>query len=576
MAPRKLAVAVLVLLMGGPAPWSPSAFAQPQPSSDQPPPAAETQRLRGIIDKDQTWSGTIIITDDLTIQDATVTVSPGTTIEFAQAGPEHPPTLTVGSAASATGELKVLGTAQQPVTFRTHEGTNAGRVIINVRSRLIPSSPQALGSKPAAQPAVVPNEVTWRYVRFENLGHLQTKPGGGGTKTQVAEPAIAFNATGGAHTLQISECSFAKCCRLEVRAAEGAKVSITGNRFGDEKERVAIEVIAGEGDKGTGSLVVSGNTASAAINVDGAADIIENILVGVNAAIVLRNSGAAEAKICGNYVHNLAQEDDGRYCLNCEDPGALIDGNVLRGGTTCVLNGSKRVSGNVFIAALHLTSKYVKSAHTHQLVGALPPGATFERNLLLGPAYSMLVPQPAALAKDTPPAKGPTIIRHNLFDGFSDSNRAVHLNTAGRSSAPVAILNNVFLRVTTLVYDEGKTENTLTYEDYNAIAPEQARRFDQVQIAGIKMGSAGWGAKDIQLPDIGSMQLSAVFKEPPGDFDDEISARKVSISELRRRLFAAYRPLVSSPLVRAGRGDSGSEEASGPRPTIGPSEPGKE
>lgn len=341
---------------------------------------------------------------------------------------------------------------------------------------------------------------------------------------------------------------------------------------------------------------MTGNLASAVISVNGAADVGENILIGPSAAIVVRASLAlgspvgfvaggstslvqesfpapAETKIRGNYIHNTTAEDDGHYCLNCEDPGALIDGNILRGGTACVLNGSKRMNGNVFIAAAHLNSKYVKNAHTHQLVGALPAGATFERNLLLGPGYSMLVPQPAALAKNAEPAQSPIIVRRNLFDGFSESNRAIHLNTPGRSSAPVAVLNNIFLRVTTLVYDEGKTENTLTFEDYNAIAPPPARPFDQVEIAGVKMGGAGWGAKDVRLPDVASMRLVALPKDPPGDFDADISAKKVSVSQLRRRLFDTYRPQAGSPLVRAGRGDSESEEASGPRPTIGPSEP---
>jgi hypothetical protein len=570
MASMKHAARVFVLSAVILTCMAPPADAQPDRAGAQPTPG-ETQRLHGIIDKDQTWSGSVLITDDVTIQDATVTVNPGTTIEFARAEPESHPTLTVGTALSATGELKVLGTAQQPVTFRTREGTNAGRVIINIRSKFISAQPRGAGSSPATQPAVVPNDITWQYVRFEDLGYPKTRLSGG-AKAQLVEPAITFNAIGGAHTLQISDCSFTDCCRLEVRAADGAKVTITGNRFSGEKEKAAIEVIANEGARQPELLAVTGNIASAAISVVGGADVAENILVGINAAIVLSNNGPTEAKIRGNYVHNTTPDDDGRYCLNCEDPGALIDGNILRGGTTCVLNGSKRMTGNVFIAAVHLNSQYVKNAHTHQLVGGLPAGATFERNLLLGPAYSMLVPQPAALAKDVQPAKGPTIIRHNLFDGFSESNRAIHLNIAGRNTAPVAVLNNVFLRVTTLVYDEGKTENALTFEDYNAIAPKPDRPYDQVHIAGIKMGSAGWGAKDIQLADIASMRLAAVPKEPLGDFDGEVATKKTSISQLRRRLLDAYRPQAGSPLVRAGRGDSGSEEASGPRPTIGPFE----
>jgi hypothetical protein len=559
--------AMMILLAAG----APPALAQPDQPADQPP-AGEIQRLHGVIDKDQTWSGSILITGDVTIQDATITISPGTTIEFAQAEPQIHPTLTVGTAASATGELKVLGTAQQPVTFRTREGTNAGRLVVNIRSKLIANQPRSLGTKPTTQPSAVPNDVTWRYVRFDNLGYSKTTRGG--LKAAVVEPAASFNAIGGGHTLQISDCTFIGCTRLEIRAADAAKVTVAGNRFSDEKEKTAIEVIANELTGQAESVLVTGNFAAAAISISGSADIAENILIGLSAAIILRNDSAAGTKIQGNYVHNTTSDDDGRYCLNCENPNALIDGNILRGGTACVLNGSKRMSNNALIAAAHLDSKYVKNARTHQLVAALPAGATFERNLLLGPAYSMLAPQPAALTKDAEPAKGPTIIRHNLFDGFSDSNRAIHVNNAGRGSAPIAVLNNAFLRMQTLVYDEGNTDNTLTYEDYNALAPAPDRPFEQVKIAGIKPGSAGWGASDVRLADVASLQLAAVPKEPPADFDAELSAGKTGVAQLRRRLFDAYRPLPSSPLVKAGRGDGGTEGVSGARPTIGPSEPG--
>jgi hypothetical protein len=532
------------------------------------------RRVHGIIDSDQSWSGTVIITDDVTIQDATVTVNPGTTVEFAQAVPGSRPTLTVGTAASASGGMSVLATAQQPVTFRTREGTNPGRIVVNVRNRISFEQPRGVSVSASSRPTSVPNDVVWRHARFERLGHGRPQRAGA-VKAGAIEPAVAFNLLGGPHKLLISNCTFTGCSRVEIHAAAEAGVAVADCNFSEESERVAIQVLgSGEAAEGGRAVELRGNVLSAAISVGGAAAAVTgNVLAGQDACIVLKDDASPKSRIIDNYVHNTTKEDEGRYCLNCENPAASIEGNILRGGTMCVLNGSRKMSGNVFIGEARLNSRHVKNAKTHQLVGALPAEATFERNLLLGPAHSMLVPQPAATRPDGEQAKGPTIVGHNLFDGFGDSARAIHLNPAGQAFAPVGVMNNVFLRVPTLVYDEAGASGSLQYADYNAAAPTPQRAFDQVSIAGIEMGKQGWAAKDVRFDDVAALGLGAVPKSPPEDFDGELLANKASVAQVRKRLFDAYKPLPGSPLIGAGRAESGGEGAGAKTATIGPSEP---
>jgi len=548
-----------------------SVLAGPPPVVIGQPTTPAVQRLRGIIDQDQTWSGLILITDDLLIQDATVTITAGTTVEFAYKSPGHHPTLTVGSADRSGGYLKLLGTGEKPVTFRTRPDTNPGRLVINVRSRIVPAEAGASDPLKLTPSEYTPSDVTWQHVRFEDLGYSLTRQSGE-REARLAEPAVTFNMIGAAHTLGVVSCTFENTTRLLVRAADGARITITANRFDRPKQRASLEIFGHEGAAPAGAITITRNSLAAGIRLNAAtATIANNVLIGPDAAIVIQEDDSSETQITENYIHNTTQEDDGHYCLKCGNPNALIKGNIFRGGSYCVYYGSRRMSGNVFIAASSLSGRLVKKARTHQLVHALPPGATFERNLLLGPAYSLLMPQPHEWLHREEKATNPTIVQHNLFDGFSDSNRAVHLNPLGRTQVPVAVLNNLFLRVPSLVYDEGKTGTALTYADHNAVAPPAPRAFDQIKISGLNRGDPGWGANDVQCSDVASLGLAAPFRRPVPNYDAEIQARKISVGRLREQLFSAYRPMPHSSLVRAGRPHS--VAGTDTPPSIGPSEP---
>jgi len=562
----------------------------------EPPDGENVRRVRGIIDRRETWSGLVIITDDLTIEDGTVTVEPGTVIEFAQASFGSHPTLTVGSASRVGGELELQATADRPIVFRTRAETHPGRLVINVRSRLrpgalppvpspqfVPPEPSAHGaatSRPAAEigrPSSEPNEMEWRYVRFENLGYARPTRTDG-RKASLSEAAVAFNVLGGPHKLTIRDCAFINSSQLEVRASDGAQVAIRSNRFESPGHRAAVDVSGNEGTKPAGGILVQDNVLASTLAVaSAAATIADNILIGRDACIVVQDDASPQTRIVGNYVHNTTDEDDGHYCLNCENPAAEIANNVIRGGTVCVLNGSRKMSGNVLIGAERLRSKYVKNARTHQLVQALPLGAVFERNLLLGPAYSLLVPQPSPVATATqePASAGeatPATIRHNLFDGFADTARAIHLNQLSRRPGAVAVVNNVFLRVPIVVFNESVADASLVYAAYNAMAPRPEHPFERTAPRGIEPGRPGFSSADVVRDKTTELYLQTAVPGALPDFDPDILTKKLSTESLRGRLFDAYRPQPRSPLVGAGRLDR-PEDGKGPRPSIGPSEP---
>lgn len=529
-------------------------------------PDAPVRRLRGIIDKDESWSGRIMITDDLAILGATVTVQPGCVIEFAYARAGRHPVLTVGSQHRERGSLRLLSTADQPITFRSRPGTNSGRIIIYVRNRIVPGEAVTVSSFQTPPARSVPDEIAWRHVRFENLGFARGV-GPRSRKRSSHEPCLTFMLIGRGHTVNLADCTFDKTSRLLIVADDESRITVEGNRFARPAERSAIQIDGQHVKDSPGRTLIAKNHAAAAIVLSDLLSITrDNVLIGLNAAIVLRGKSFPQSRIVGNYVHNTTRDDDGRYCLDTEDPNVLIEGNIFRGATTCVLNGSRHMAGNVFIGVSDLTSPYARRSRTHQLVAALPVGSTFEYNLLLGPAHSLLIPQPFHGPAGRKSVTGPTQIRHNVFDGLAESARAIHFNPIGRSPVTLEIFNNLFLRGDCLIYDEGGTSTTLLYADHNAYAPLPHRAFDQVQIGSTKQGQPGWAADDVQREAVAGLGLRSPPPQHLAEYDAELKTGQRSIAQVRQALFDIYEPQQGSPLIGAGRKLEG---GTGVRPSIG-------
>jgi len=503
-----------------------------------------TVRVRGVIDKNERWAGLVWITDDLTIEGADVSVEPGTTIEFAQTAENEHPVLSVGRLRGKTGRLLLEGTADRPVKIRTKPGTNRGRVELHA-----PVGPSRTADQDAAP-------IIWRHVVLEDLGFIAEARR---TRMRVPDPSVKFHLGGMHGALEIKDCLFRNCSRVQVQAPPGAAVRIGGNRSIAPQDRVAIEVHL---RPGTGSdippIEVFENHLAAGLVIRGLCAIVrENVLVGPDAAIILEDDDCRQTRIVGNYVHNTTAEDDGRYCLRCGNPAAVIERNILRGGTTGLLGGSRRISGNLLIGAPKLSSKRVKTARTHALVQGLPPGAVFEDNLLLGPAHSLLVPQLSITSPTAGAAGEPIVIRHNVFDGLGETNRAVQLNAPGAATASVRLYNNLFLRVACMIQDAARGENTLLYSDFNAVAPEAGGGQGPEGPGDKPGGGARPGAHDRHFSDIGGLKLSETPAEKIESFDEDVRSGRRTVEEVRRRIFSAYLPAADSPLRGGGRSDGG-------------------
>lgn len=569
-------------------------------------------RVRGTIDRDQTWRGTVLLTEDVTLDGATVTVEPGTVIEFHDSRPQSKIKLTVGGTERSGGRLELAGTADRPIVVRTTPNGARGQIVVHVMNQVVaedsgragaPLSPRPATAPPgsprtptSARSIVRPGVLDWRSVRFEGLGHARTDRAGFRSirdrPVSIVDSAVEIRTGEGNQRVSLSDCVFEACHRVSIRVGAGARVEAAGNRFRAAAERVCLEISAAEGPGAAATVRVQGNHADAALVCSNIGCILEeNVLIGPHASVLVRRvasgerasavrpapTGAIEGAIVrNNYVRCTAPDDDGHYCLSSEDPDALIEGNVLAGGTTPVLRGSRRMRGNVILGTASLKSATVRDAKTHQLVASLPAGSVFENNLLIGPAYALLIPHEMAgigspIADGAPPASRPsladdppvTVVRGNVFDGIGASSRALQLNALGRGAARVEAYDNLFLRLPTLAFDDTGGDSTLVYFDHNAAAPPPVRAFDRAAVAGRKQGAPGWSAAEKSVADVAALGLSGPIGDPP-DLDAAAPTGGASVADVRARLLRPYLPTAESPLVGAGR-----PSASGERGTMG-------
>jgi len=470
-------------------------------------------RVAGVITSDSTWGGKVTVTGDVQIVGAAVTVAPGTTIEFAAESGGNP-VLVVGSGDKG-GKLVMQGRADAPIVVRTRDGAKAGAI------RAVVSVGQS---------------VDWRFVRFEGLGFREEvtalKEAAAGRKAErsSATAGVALVADLGRSELRLESLRFVKCGRVTLRTGTDATGSVKRCTFEEGKERVDLEL----GGVGRGAYAVLDNRFVGGVDASGATLHFEgNILTGPRAGFAIHAGGERPARVIGNYIHNSTKEDDGSYCLKCADADAEVRDNVLRGGTYVVLEGSRRMSGNVMVSGGELASKVSKAAKTHYIVADLPRRAEFERNVLLGPAYSLLATQAAKRGAATggESAHGLTI-RGNVFDGLGGTGPAIRLNVMAREAVGATIVDNTFIRVETVVTDEGRVAGSVKSFERNTIAPMPARLFEGVAIAA--------GNSDRVLDSVTKLNLPALPGAIPDDWDDAIVSGQVTIGELRDQVRAAY------------------------------------
>jgi hypothetical protein len=485
-----------------------------------------------LIEKDEVWSGRVVITRDVAIVSGTVRVEPGSTITFAGSPGRHGPvirfTLLPEDPGGGCPRMVLAGTSSRPITVESAEG----------------SPPGAIVSSPASCAALA-----GRHVVFRRLAHGAAREGGG--------QSVVLRLSGPRSDLFLSACRFEDCGPVRGEFfGDQASARIENCTFTASVGPTAIELTG----LGRGAKVLSDIHADSAIRIECPQVLLrENVLSGPAAAITVRRSAGDAVRIDGNYVHCATSRDDGGYALKCDAPDAAVTGNVLIGGTYVIETAPRVLIGNVLVGASGLTADFKATGlspgrqtplttTTHFLVGSVPAAAVITGNLFLGSAYSALVvPENAAGAR----------IEHNLFDGWGIAGRAVHLaapvpGAAQREEALAATLtqNTVVRYRQSPVIDVGAA--ALIPLPANPPPKQQASHADTLRVVGGNVFSAvsqpiyaadlgiGGLAEGDRLVTPADLPLRSSATQPAMDAEMRLQARRVAVAAVRGLWFEAY------------------------------------
>lgn len=523
---------------------------------DEPPP--RITRVRGVIDRDQTWSGHILLTGDVSIEQGTVTVEAGTRIEFAGNPEASPVLLRVGSTSRRSGRIVLQGTPEQPIEFKAG-GIDPceGRIEVNI------FPPQRGRHEDAIQAdADQQQPERWRHVRFASL-RPRTRPDFRKRGDPRELSALRVQCHDSA-SLTIEDCDFTDSHSVELSSNSGGSVDVSRCRFTQSRDRRPDLQVSVHG--ASGRVAIAEVVGHVALNVTGQdVQIRDCVLVGRGVSIRLAEANPdARIRILSNYVHNTENTYSSSSCASL--PGnAIAAENFFRSSGAVVSSACRDMHENILLMDAGNRGRNSGNAQGSWAIRTVPPGSTLTRNLIIGPAYSLIEPTAAGdNAKFVLDARlEPIVIHGNTFDGVDRASRAIKLANLVMTHTPVIIHNNLFLRVSAVVYDEGRRDDTLLYADYNAVAPPAPRGFDQAAVKGKKPGDEGWGRHDIIADDPRKLGLGPLPDRIP-DYDEEILAGRMTIDEVREKIFDLYRPRPGSPLIGAGRkvdGPSGEKAA---------------
>lgn len=504
---------------------------------------------------DTVWSGHVVIPHDVVIIGATVRVRPGTVIRFEGVDEEAPPRLRldappIGTAwpGPACTRLILDGTEDEPVIIESAEDGPRGAIL---------AGPASCGS------------IIARHTIFRRLGQP--------IETGRMVPAIHLRLSDADDDLWLTDCRFEACGPVWIR--------FFGSHAGADIRRCHFEQTAGAialllDGPGEGAKLVRDNIADAAIRATCPQLLIENnVLIGDNAHIAVASDTAAAIRIDGNYVHCTTREAVGRFALRVESPDAVVRNNVLRGGTYVVESAPRRVVGNVLIGAAELEARLLSphpredraatdedpddvpdvpapapfTTSSHYLIRHLPAEAVVTDNLFLGPAHAALATsEPAGRPRlldhpaDDPSAqdvsdrtRGPRIT-HNLFDGWWQAGRAVHLDRM-----PQAFTHNVITRYRRApVFNETPREDDAAEIGHNLFAGIDPPWYEQLH--GIPDRAPG----DRHVDTFADLRLSAAPSTREAvDLESKLLDREITVADVRAAWFDACMPLPASPLL---------------------------
>ncbi len=513
-------------------------------NADEP---AAVRRIRGILDRDETWSGHILLTGNTRIENCTIRVEPGTLIEFACPDCDEPPVLSIGfdpadPEESFAARLELTGTPERPVTVRSHPRSRRGQIVWFARS-----------PERANLPAQPPPQ-SWKHVRFESLGGEKT---GNGSASALLLRAFADGDEPG---VLLADCEFQACAPVDVQFGGDGRVQLERCRFTRTSGTIALCIggeSAGRPLRATGDPPDRGRVQLRDCRFDALLHARRSSLMltgnrfdGNHAGVCLDAGVSADSAIRGNLVHNRAPGPESRFAFSSSAADVTVEENIFVGAAHSVYHGTRRMRGNVFVASGALDAG---AAAEMPLIASLPPGAVFEHNLLIGPARTLLVAQPAMDATTMPGAL--IHVRNNTFDGQSRTPRGIHLNAPGRPSAFVGIENNLFLRVAEPVHVERPHGEKVALCAANAWAPSRGREreawvpYQRDEKTDEPAGASG--PVSVSFESLADLKLNGGEQPASPEWLTAAMAKNMPIDEMRRRLMAPYRPRPHSPLLGA-------------------------
>jgi hypothetical protein len=296
-----------------------------------------------------------------------------------------------------------------------------------------------------------------------------------------------------------------------------------------------------------------------------AADTEANLFIGLRIGINVDGAGTV---VRGNYFHLLMPINEeypywSQISVFTTGPAVVAERNVIRDGEWIVRfvegefrynvisdivdhnlcqNGSNgRIHHNLFVAG---TSKHRHGSMSAAIAVIYPPkkpgeGIEIFNNVFDG-GGRMDVPgievSPQAFVKS---------VRNNVFFNFAHSDRYFR-----RPQGMIRASWN----------DESKEEKParIGYADYNLFfnPGSVARRNYLLSVADkTERKDAGFGLNDVPRGGAIDEQADPKFKGPLREFpysDDEVRARKVTVSQILARYREAYTPAEGSPLIGAG------------------------
>jgi hypothetical protein len=478
-------------------------------------PAMAQTRPPAAIRADTVWSGQVEIDSDVSIVGAEVRVEAGTTIRFTgKSGKASAIRLAsplfVGGERSRTARLVLAGQADRPIVVETAQGSAPGSI-------------EAGSGTTSAIDA--------RFVTFRGLGG----PADGNT----CRPSLVMLLASADDDVWLTDCRFERCGPVHVGVVgPDAGVEISGCTFDQTCGTTVLGILGG----GTGVKVVRDNVADAGFEIASSQALVQNnVLVGRCADVVVRRMAAEGVAIRGNYVHNTTDEDMGRYALRCESPAAIVEDNVLMGGSYVVETAPRTVRHNVIVGAGDLRAKLGVDAGdkvapeirtmSHSLVTNICPDAVLADNLLLGPAY--------ASVSMTQRCDG-VRIDGNVFDGWGTARRAVECDITATGERPVTFVANIVTGYQQAPF-VSQAKNGPRLETRSNVFPgvEGALQegFASAQLSSTgddrvaSLTEAGLGSKAGR----GSPATQAAASQ-----DDLLMARRKSVADVLRQWFAIY------------------------------------